>query len=86
MKLLILAAALSLTACTAVPLTVKFPDVPPSLMEACGDLEQQAPTDRLSDVLMVVVGNYSQYHECQLKVTDWQDWHRRQKEIFENIK
>jgi len=87
MKLLLLVPVLLLAACTtAVPITVKFPDAPPTLQETCPDLQQTADTDKLSDVMAIVVANYGLYHECRLKVEAWQDWHKKQKEIFETLK
>ena len=87
MKSLALLSVLLLSACsTAVPIVAKFPDASPSLQEPCAELQQLQSTDRLSDVVATVVANYGLYHECQLKVEAWQDWHKKQKEIFEKLK
>jgi len=53
------------------PVKRNFPEVPKELMEACPDLKTTDPTDKLSDVLKVVVDNYGQYHECKIKVDTW---------------
>lgn len=87
MKFLLMVSVLLLSACTtAVPITVKFPDAPPTLQETCPNLQQTADTDKLSDVMAIVVANYGLYHECQLKVEAWQEWHKKQQEIFETLK
>jgi len=87
MKRLILISALFLTACaTTVPVTMKFPDVPDELLTACPDLLQQAPTEKLSEVMLTVSKNYSQYHECRAKVDAWITWYTSQKQIYESVK
>jgi hypothetical protein len=89
MKLLLALSTIStllLSACTAVPISAKFPDAPPSLQDSCPELQQTNDTDKLSDVMAVVVANYGLYHECQLKVEAWQDWHKKQKDIFDKLK
>jgi hypothetical protein len=44
------------------------------------------PTTKLSDVVDIVVTNYGQYKECQVKVDSWIDWYNTQKQIFESVK
>lgn len=86
MRLLILIPIFLLAACeTTAPVVMKFPDAPTSLQTACVELKQLTPTDKLSEVMISVTDNYSLYHECRLKVEAWQDWHRKQKEIFEEV-
>jgi alpha-L-arabinofuranosidase len=78
-----------LTGCedSAVPVAVKFPNVPAELLEACPDLKEVDPkTTKLSEVISVVTDNYSEYHECRLKVDDWIVWYKTQKSIFDKIK
>lgn len=86
-KILILAAVITLTGCsTLVPVKQKFPDVPTELKTGCPELIQTQPTDKLSDVLKVVVDNYGQYHECRIKVDAWIEWYNNQKQIFDSVK
>ena len=86
-KLLVLIPFVLLTACSTVtPVERKFPEVPKDLMEACPDLNQTQPTDKLSDVLKVVVDNYGQYHECRIKVDAWIEWYKSQQQIFNSVK
>lgn len=86
MKIVIVALALLMTACSAVPVERKFPDVPKELLQACPDLKQVNPTTKLSEVVDIVVSNYGQYKECQIKVDSWIDWYNNQKKIFESVK
>ena len=87
MKLLIIALALSLSACVSVPVERKFPKAPEELMTACPDL-QTIPegTTQLSVVLESVTTNYGQYQLCQAKTSTWIDWYNEQKKIFESVK
>ena len=88
-KFLLLAVVLMLTACKddAVPVAVRFPDVPTELLEACPDLKEVNPqTTKLSEVIGVVSENYSQYHSCRLQVDNWIEWYKTQKKIFDDIK
>lgn len=85
-KLLLILPVILLAGCLATPVKRNFPQVPKELMEACPDLKQTQPTEKLSEVLKVVVDNYGQYHECRLKVDTWVEWYKTQKEIFESVK
>lgn len=86
-NLLVLISLVMLSACSTVtPVERKFPSVPSDLLEACPDLKQTQPTDKLSDVLKVVVDNYGQYHECRIKLDAWIEWYNKQQEIFNSVK
>jgi hypothetical protein len=86
MKFKIITLALLLSACTAVPVDRKFPSIPTEFTRACPDLKLVNPTTKLSDVVDIVVTNYGQYKECQVKVDSWIDWYNSQKQIFESVK
>jgi len=86
MKLLLIVLVLLLTGCLATPVQRSFPDVPEELKVACPDLIVQQQTTKLSEVISVVVGNYGQYQECQIKVDAWIEWHKQQNQIFESVK
>jgi alpha-L-arabinofuranosidase len=76
-----------LSACsTVVPVTMKFPGVPDEIMVACPDLQQQEYTEKLSEVMITVSKNYSQYHECRAKVDAWVAWYNSQKQIYDSVK
>lgn len=81
---------LLLTACTTVvPVPVKrnFPDIPHSLETGCENLVLIPENiTKLSELLTVIVQNYSLYHECKIKNESWADWYKTQKQIFEEIK
>lgn len=87
-RLLALCAITMLTACsTTVPVTMNFPAVPDELTKPCPDLQKlPADTTKLSTVLGNVSKNYSQYHDCKIKVDSWKQWYDTQKQIYENLK
>lgn len=86
-RLLLLVPVLLLTGClVSTPVKRNFPEVPKELMEACPDLKKTEPTEKLSEVLKIVVDNYGQYHECKIKVDTWAEWYKTQKDIFESVK
>jgi hypothetical protein len=76
-----------LTACsTNVPVTAKFPQVPPSLMEPSEGLVPLDPNKReLTDLFDNVAENYGRYHILEEKYSAWQFWYEQQKKIFEGI-
>jgi hypothetical protein len=88
MKILLILGLLVLTGCTtAVPVKRVFPEAPQVLLTPCP--EQLKTLDKgvqLSDVAKVVTENYSQYHECGVKVKAWIGWYQAQKRIFEEVK
>jgi hypothetical protein len=86
-QLLILLTVVMLTGCFGTaPVKRTFPNVPEDLMSACTDLKETEPTTKLSEVIDVIVVNYSQYHECRIKVDGWIEWYKTQKSIFESVK
>jgi hypothetical protein len=88
MKLLAIALALTLSACsTTVPVTAKFPQAPGTLVqEPCPDLKKLQDESKLSDVAKIVTVNYSEYYMCAIKLEAWQRWYREQKTIYEGLK
>ena len=85
-RLLLLIPIVLLAGCLATPVKRNFPEVPKELMEACPDLKTVEQTEKLSEVLKVVVDNYGQYHECKIKVDTWVEWYKTQKQIFDSVK
>jgi hypothetical protein len=86
-RLLLVFPVILLSGCLiTTPVKRNFPEVPKEIMEACPDLQQTEPTEKLSEVLKVVVNNYGQYHECKVKVDTWVEWYKTQKQIFESVK
>ena len=86
MKYLLL--VLLLAGCsTVVPVKQKFPNATPELMKKCESLKKiEGNKVAITDMLKVIVQNYSLYYECSTKVDGWQDWYNEQKKIFDNVK
>lgn len=85
-RLAMLLGIIMLVGCSTVPVARKFPEIPKELSESCPDLKQTPNTNKLSEVLTVVVENYGQYHECRLKADSWMDWYKQQKQIFDSVR
>jgi hypothetical protein len=88
MNKLIIIFALMLSACsTVVPVTMKFPQAPETLMTPS---EPLIPLDKdkkqLSDLIDNATYNYGNYYELETKYKAWQDWYNSQKKIFEEVK
>jgi len=89
MKYLLIPLLLALVGCasTVVPVQQKFPNATPELMKKCESLKQiEGDKVAITDMLKVVVHNYSLYYECSTKVEGWQDWYNEQKKIYESAK
>ena len=72
---------------TTVPVKQKFPKATPELMKKCESLKKiEGDKVAITDMLKVIVQNYSLYYECSTKVDGWQDWYNEQKKIFDNVK
>jgi hypothetical protein len=72
---------------TTVPLTMSFPEVPPSLMESAPTLKTLSQTKpELSDILENASENYGSYYELRERYLAWQDWYKQQKKIYEDVK
>ncbi len=88
MKYLAICLAVLLTACsTTVPIKPKFPEVPKALTERCESLRKiEGDRVAITEMLKVVVQNYTLYYECSTKVEGWQEWYDTQKKIYESVK
>jgi hypothetical protein len=80
--------ALLIAGCsTTVPVTQKFPNATPELMKKCESLRKvEGDKVAITEMLKVIVQNYSLYYECSTKVDGWQDWYNEQKKIFDSVK
>lgn len=86
MRYLLIALLLSGCATTTVPIVQKFPNPTPELMKKCEDLKKiEGDKVAITDMLKVVVHNYSLYYECSTKVDGWQEWYTEQKKIFDEL-
>jgi hypothetical protein len=88
MKALILSLAIVLAGCsTTVPVARKFPEAPEVLKQKCERLKLiEGDKVAITEMLKVIVHNYSLYHECSTKVEGWQEWYETQKKIFNEVK
>ena len=87
MKYLLIILLLAGCTTTVVPVKQKFPNATPELMKKCESLKKiEGDKVAITDMLKVIVHNYSLYHECSTKVDGWQDWYNEQKKIFDNVK
>jgi hypothetical protein len=87
MKLALISLVIFLSACsTVVPIKQKFPEAPTSLTEKCENLMKiEGNTVSITDMLKVIVKNYTMYYECSTKVEGWNSWYNEQRKIFESI-
>jgi PBP1b-binding outer membrane lipoprotein LpoB len=87
MKYSILFLALLITGCSTAPVVMKFPEVPEALLQKCEDLDKlPSDTKQLSITAESVVKNYSKYHQCRIKVEEWQEWYNANKKLYESVK
>lgn len=88
MKYVILSFAILLTGClSTVPVKPKFPEAPKALTEKCESLKKiEGDKVAITEMLKVVIHNYTLYHECSTKVEGWNDWYEGQKKIYESVK
>lgn len=87
-SLLLIPITIILIGCsTTVPVKRNFPAVPEEMKKECVQLEQiDTSVTKLSEVIKTVTDNYSNYHECKIKVDTWIEWYKIQKSIFEEVK
>ena len=87
MKYLLIILLLAGCSTTVVPVKQKFPNATPELMKKCESLKKiEGDKVVITEMLKVIVHNYSLYYECSTKVDGWQDWYNEQKKIFDNAK
>lgn len=86
--LLLIPTVFMLAGClSTAPVKRNFPEIPEELKVSCPDLKTiEKGTTQLSKVITVVTENYSQYHECKVKVDAWMEWYKTQKQIFDSVK
>lgn len=73
--------------CTQIPVKQEFPKAIPELMKKCEDLKKlEGDKVAITDMLKVVVENYTLYYECAVKTDGWQEWYTEQKKIYDSVK
>lgn len=83
----ILISTLLIGCSTPVPVTVKFPEAPSTLLEPAESLTL-LPEDKptlLSDILENTTENAAKYYALREKYRGWQEWYRSQRKIFEEV-
>lgn len=87
MRILFLIPVLMLSGCMSIPVARGFPDPIPELQVECPELLQIEGTSvAITDMLKIVVQNYSTYYQCANKVEGWNEWYATQKRIFDSVK
>ena len=90
MKFAVLLSVALLSGCSIlVPVKPKFPDAVPELQERCKELQQVPITGTpvaITDMLKIIINNYSLYYQCGNKVDGWNAWYEEQRRIYESIK
>lgn len=88
MKYIVLVLVLFITGCASkpVPVRMKFPEAPVTLLEPCPELKLLEKDAKLSDIAKTINENYTLYHECSIKNKAWTAWYQAHKKIFEEIK
>ena len=72
---------------TTVPVTMKFPESPGTIvMTPCPQLQKLTEDAKLSDISKTITVNYSTYYECAVKNDAWIEWYQKQKIIFDSVK
>jgi len=86
MKYIIFSLILFLSGCAVKPLAPKWPDAPEELKKRCESLKTIEGNEvSLSDMLKIVVKNYTLHYECSIKVEGWNEWYENQKKIYETV-
>jgi hypothetical protein len=88
MRLILLSVLLLAGCSTTVPVVMKFPEAPPSLMTPTADLNK-LPSDKkieLSDIIKTTNENSKLYYELKIKYEAWQEWYKEQKSIADELK
>ena len=89
MKILLISLMIvSLTGCsTVVPVTMKFPDAPETLMEPAEKLSTlKKDKVELSDIIENANENAGKYYKLREKYRAWQEWYTEQKKITNDLK
>lgn len=64
-----------------------FPEAVKELTEPCPDLKKiEGDHIAVTELLKAVVENYTLYYQCSVKNDGWNDWYKRQKELYDKVK
>lgn len=81
MKLVMILPILLCACSTVVPVTRKFPELPPSLIEPCQELVKVTGTS-IIDLIKTNIENYRRGVECRVKHSTTTEWYNNQKILF----
>ena len=85
-RILIIALLISLAGCATkiAPVTLKWPDTPPELMEPSEELTPlDAKQTQLSDLIDNANTNYTKYYNLKDRYDSWQQWYNSHKQIYQ---
>lgn len=69
-----------------VPVAPQWPDVPLQLTKKCEELKSIAGEKiSITDMMKVIIENYSLHYQCSTKVEGWNEWYEEQKKIYETV-
>lgn len=90
MRILILSLALLISSCSMfkqpVPIAPQWPEVPAELKKKCEALKTVTGDKvSLTDMMKIIVENYTHYYECSAKVDGWNNWYESQKKVYETV-
>lgn len=90
MRIITLSLALLISSCSIfkqpVPIAPQWPEVPAELKKKCEALKTVAGDKvSLTDMMKVIVENYTLHYECSTKVDGWNDWYNSQKKVYETV-
>lgn len=69
-----------------VPVAPQWPDVSLQLKKKCEELKTIAGEKiSVTDMMKVIVENYSIHYQCSTKVDGWTEWYEEQKKIYETV-
>jgi len=81
MSLILLSACAKNAQVVKSPASIQFP-APPAEISKCADLNLLPADAKINDIGIVVSGNYKLYHLCSQKNEAWNDWYKKQQELF----
>lgn len=90
MRILIFSLALLISGCSMfkqpVPIAPQWPEVPAELKKKCESLKTVIGDKvSLTDMMKVIVENYTLHYECSAKVDGWNEWYESQKKVYETV-
>ena len=86
--LVVIIFVVALTGCsTTVPVSRKFPEADPFMLEPAAELKTLPPdTTDLDKLITNSAENYGEYRKLVQRYEMWQEWYKKQKENFESVK